>query len=120
MLRSMVADVADDNRLRTGEDRTALFFSAFSISSKAGMAVAVGIALPLVGWLGFNPQAATNTPEALSGLLYVFALGPAAAHLLSAWLIHGFPLDERRHAQIRRALDERDTAPAPFGPVPAE
>ena len=110
MLRSMVADIADEHRLRTGEDRTALFFSAFSLSSKAGMATAVGIALPLVGWLGFDPTAAANTPDALHGLLAVFALGPAIAHLLSAWLIHGFPLDEAAHTEIRRALDERDHA----------
>ena len=113
MLRSMVADIADEHRLRTGEDRTALFFSAFSLSSKAGMAAAVGIALPLVGWLGFDPTASANTPDALRGLLAVFALGPAIAHLLSAWLIHGFPLDEAAHSQIRRALDERDHAAQP-------
>jgi Na+/melibiose symporter-like transporter len=113
MLRSMVADIADENRLRTGEDRAALFFSAFSVSMKAGTAFAVGVALPLVGWLGFSPHAAHNTPEALRGLLYVFALGPALAHLLSAWLIMGFPLDEARHAEVRRALAERDAA-TPF------
>ena len=113
MLRSMVADIADEHRLRTGEDRTALFFSAFSLSSKAGMAAAVGIALPLVGWLGFDPAAVANSPDALRGLLYVFALGPAIAHLLSAWLIHGFPLDEAAHTKIRRALDERDHAAQP-------
>ena len=113
MLRSMVADIADEHRLRTGEDQTALFFSAFSLSSKAGMAAAVGIALPLVGWLGFDPRTATNSPQALHGLLAVFALGPAAAHLLSAWLIHGFPLDEAAHTEIRRALDERDHAALP-------
>jgi len=113
MLRSMVADIADEHRLRTGEDRTALFFSAFSLSTKAGMAAAVGIALPLVGWLGFDPRVASNTPEALHGLLAVFALGPAVAHLLSAWLIHGFPLDEAAHTEIRRALDERDHAAQP-------
>lgn len=113
MLRSMVADIADKHRLQTGVDRTALFFSAFSLSEKAGMAAAVGIALPLIGWLGFNPAAHVNTPEALRGLLYVFAIGPAAAHLLSAWLIHGFPLDEAEHSKIRRALDERDHALQP-------
>jgi Na+/melibiose symporter-like transporter len=113
MLRSMVADVADQHRLKTGEDRTALFFSAFSLSSKAGMAVAVGIALPLVGWLGFDPKAAVNTPQALHGLLLVFALGPAIAHIVSAWLIHGFPLDEAEHSRIRRALDERENALVP-------
>jgi GPH family glycoside/pentoside/hexuronide:cation symporter len=107
MLRSMVADVADRHRLRTGEDRAALFFSVFSISFKAAAAVAVGIALPLVGAAGFQPQAAHNSDAALHGLLLVFALGPALSHLLAAVLLRGFPLDERAYAEIRRALDEQ-------------
>lgn len=114
MLRAIVADVADKHRLDTGVDRTALFFSVFSLTSKAAMAAAVGVALPLVAWLGFNPNGA-NTPEALTGLLLVFALGPAIAHAGSAWLIHGFPLDQNRHAEIRRALDARE-----HGLIPAE
>jgi Na+/melibiose symporter-like transporter len=108
MLRSMVADVADQGRLRTGEDRTALFFSVFSISGKAAMAAAVGIALPLVGWLGFDPKSAANTPEALRGLLLVFALGPALAHLASAALVLRFPLDAQAHATVRAKLAERE------------
>jgi GPH family glycoside/pentoside/hexuronide:cation symporter len=107
MLRSMVADVADQHRLATGTDRTALFFSVFSVSAKTGLAVATGIALPLVAWLGFNPGAKVNTPEGLHGLALVFALGPALAHLISAGLIYNFPIDENRHAEILTALEEQ-------------
>jgi glycoside/pentoside/hexuronide:cation symporter, GPH family len=115
MLRSMVADVADKHRLDTGVDRTALFFSVFSLTTKAGMAAAIGVALPLVAWLGFQPTG-ENSPQALTGLLLVFALGPAIAHAISAWLIHGFPLDETAHAEVRRSLADRKNA----APVPAE
>jgi len=109
MLRSIVADVADNHRLWTGQDRIGLFFSVFSLSDKGAMAVAVGIALPLVSWLGFNPSH-VNTPLALAHLHYVFALGPALAHLLSAGIIRGFPIDEESHGEIRRALAARDAA----------
>ena len=108
MLRSMVADVVDRHRLATGVDRGALFFSVFSVSQKAGMAVAIGVALPLLAWFGFNPAAKANSAAALHALLLVFALGPAVAHLVSAALIYGFPIDQARHAEIRRALEARD------------
>jgi len=109
MLRAIVADVSDAHRLHTGHDRIGLFFSVFALSDKAGLAMAVGIALPLVSWFGFNPGHA-NTPAALFHLKAVFALGPALAHLVSAIAIRGFPLDETRHTEIRRALAARDAA----------
>jgi glycoside/pentoside/hexuronide:cation symporter, GPH family len=109
MLRAMVADVADKHRLETGHDRTALFFSVFSVSLKASTAGAVGIALPLVAWLGFDPVSHHNSPAALHGLLLVFALGPAIAHAFAALLLRGFPLDEAAYADIHSALRARAT-----------
>lgn len=105
MLRSMVSDIADQHRLETGQDRSALFFSAFSISMKAGMALAVGVALPLVGFAGFDPATTDNSSVALNALLVTFAVGPALAHLCSAALLRGFTLDEAAHERIRRELD---------------
>jgi GPH family glycoside/pentoside/hexuronide:cation symporter len=112
MLRAIVSDVADKHRLETGEERTGLYFSIFSLADKTATALAVGIALPLVAWLGFQPGAA-NTPDALFGLKLVFALGPAITHALSALLIAGFPLNADRHAEIRAALDARDRGEVP-------
>jgi glycoside/pentoside/hexuronide:cation symporter, GPH family len=107
MLRAMVSDIADQHRLKTGQDRTALFFSAFSISMKAGMALAVGVALPLVGAAGFDPAATHNSQTALTVLLVTFAVGPALAHMVSAALLRGFTLDEATHLHIRRELDRQ-------------
>jgi Na+/melibiose symporter-like transporter len=110
MLRAIVSDVADQERLRTGKDHAGLLFSIFNVTINAAMALAVGIALPLVGAFGFLPGK-PNSAEALSSLRWVIAVGPAIGHALSAALMLRFPLDEARHAEILAALAAQ-SAPA--------
>ncbi len=112
MLRAIVADVADLHRLNTGEERSGLLFSIFNVTSNAAMAIALGIAFPMLAWLGFTP-AAHNSAAALQSLHLFFGLGPALGHTLSALLIWRFPLDEHRHAEVARALAERQPRHAP-------
>lgn len=121
MLRSMVADIADKHRAESGEDRVGLYYSVFSVSQKLGGALAVGLALPLVAALGFDPKlAGGNSAAALHGLVLVFALGPALAHTVAAALVAGFPLDAHRHAEIRRSLKAREDVHASAAMMPAE
>lgn len=108
MLRSMVADVADQRRADTGEERAGLYYSVFGLADKLGGALAAGLALPLIAWFGFDPRSSANTPEALDGLLLVFALGPALAHAVSAAIISGFSLDADQHNAIRLRLNSAD------------
>jgi Na+/melibiose symporter-like transporter len=103
MLRAIVSDVADQERLRTGKDHSGLLFSIFNVTINAAMALSVGIALPLVGVFGFLPGK-PNSAEALSSLQWVIAIGPAIGHALSAALMLRFPLDEAKHAEILAAL----------------
>ena len=104
MLRAIVCDIADERRLKTGGEQAGLLFSIFNVTSNAAAAAAVGVAYPLLAWLGFHPGQ-TSSPAALAGLGLLFALGPALGHTLSALLIWRFPLDEAAHAKVRRALD---------------
>lgn len=108
ILRAMLADLADEYRLRTGSDRTAMLFSLFSISGKAGSAVPLGIALPLIAWFGFNPQAASQPASGVLALSLVFSLVPGVAHLLATLLMRGFSIDEARQVAIRQQLEARE------------
>jgi len=117
MLRAIVSDVADQERLKTGKDHSGLLFSIFNVTINAAMALAVGIALPLVGLFGFQPGH-PNSHGALESLRLVIAIGPAIGHTLSALLIVRFPLDETKHAEIVRQLALQGTVPAE--PEPAE
>lgn len=107
LLRAMLADIADEHELRTGVDRAAMLFSIFSISGKAGVALPIGMALPLIAWLGFDPQSTTNSSGALIGVAMLFSFGPGIAHLVGAILVRGFTLNETRQAEIRSELAAR-------------
>ena len=112
MLRAIVSDIADDHRLKSGKEQSGLLFSIFNVTNNAAAAAAVGLAYPLIAWFGFVPGHA-NGHAALSALAILFAIGPATGHLLSALCIWRFPLDEKRHAELRAALEEQARL-APF------
>ena len=109
LLRAMMADLGDEERLHGGIDRTGLLFSLLTGSVKIGSAAAVGIGLSSLNAVGFKPELAeANSEAALNTLKFSFSLLPAALGLLTTWLMSGHKLDAAAHADIRRRLEERD------------
>src|SRR5690606_3517232 len=56
LLRAMMADVGDEERLATGADRTGLLYAILAGTAKIGYALAVGITYVALDMLGFNAQ----------------------------------------------------------------
>ena len=110
LTRAMMADVADEVRLETGEDRTGLLFSFLSLTTKLGYAVSVGV-LTILSWVRFNDApGAANSPTALLTLEVLFIAVPTVLLVLSAIALHKYPLNAKRHAEVRHQLAERDRA----------
>lgn len=108
LLRAMMADAADVIRLEDGADRTGLLFSILTATSKLGYAVSVG-AFAVLEWIGFDPTpGATNTPEVILGLQWVFIAAPTVLLLISAVILRLYPLTPAAHAQVRTQLALRD------------
>lgn len=124
LVRSMLADISDQERLHSGEDRTGLLFAISSGNVKIANAAAVGVTFAVLQMIGFNPtDGAVNSPPALQGLGVLFAIGPSALALVAAVLILRYPLTAERHGEIRRRLDAMDAASAAgelHGPSAAE
>ena len=109
MLKAMMADVADEERLASGVDRTGLLFSLLTGSIKIGSMLAVGGSLFLLKEVGFVAElSGRNSPAALLTLQLMFCLGPAALALFAAWIISGYRLDAGAHEDVRRRLAEKD------------
>lgn len=104
--RAMLADVADEDRLHHGADRTGLLYALVAATAKIGPALAVGITfVGLDQLVGFDPNSDNNTAMALWGLEAFFILLPAALFALATLCLIGYPLTRRRHAEIRKALE---------------
>lgn len=107
LLRAMLADVGDEERLETGKDRTALLYALLAGTMKIGSALAVGVTFVGLQMAGFNAQAAGDA-AGLAGLQAIFVATPILVSLAASWLLLGYPLTAERHAEIRARLDERD------------
>jgi len=109
---SMIADVADENELRTGKRQEGVFFAAVSFANKCttGLGnVVAGVALDLIAWpRGAQIQTAADVPAATIhqlGLLY----GPIVAGfvIVSVWCYSHYHLTRERHEEIMLALSDK-------------
>lgn len=107
LVRSMMADIGDEERLASGADRTGLLYALVSGTVKLGHALAIG-AFPLLAWLGFDPKLPTATGE--TALIALYSVVPAAMGLVVAAVMLRYPLDATRVAEIQSQLAARDAA----------
>lgn len=104
LLRSMMADAGDEERLRSGEDHTSLLSALFAASNKIGGALGPALSLMALGWTGFDGATAQSTPEQLERLTQMMIWAPATLGMICAVVIAGYPLTARVHAGIRAQL----------------
>lgn len=107
LLRAMMADIGDEERLESGVDRTGLLYAILAGTVKIGSAAAVGISFPLLQAMGFDPKG-QGVDAGLQGLAILFCAVPAGMSVLASLIVWRFPLTAERHAQIREALAARD------------
>ncbi|MFN9611292.1 MAG: MFS transporter [Hyphomonadaceae bacterium] len=105
LLRAMMADIGDEDLLQTGQDRTGLLYAFVTLTGKAGYALAVGVTYVGLGLFGFNSKlGAGNTPEALTGLTFLFIGLPVVVNILGALLLVKYPIDAKRTAELQAAI----------------
>jgi Na+/melibiose symporter-like transporter len=75
------------------------YFGWWSLAGKLNLALAAGLALPLLAWLGYTPG--TTQAEGLQALTWAYAVIPCAIKLMAAALLFVFLL--RRPATLAGA-----------------
>jgi Na+/melibiose symporter-like transporter len=104
LVRSMLADVGDEERLLRGVDHTGLLSALFSNSNKLGTVIGPAIAFAVLGAVGFQPKASAQDPAALAALVTLAIWAPAIIGLLAVILARGHALTADAHAAVRARL----------------
>ncbi len=103
---SMKADVIDLDTASTGENRAALFFSAWSFAYKATASLGAAIAMFGLSLWGFDASpGAVNGEEELFGLRFLFSTFPSIFFLTAAAIVWRYPITAERHAEIREEIE---------------
>ena len=89
---SILADVIDHDRRGPGTRAQGAYFGLWNLVTKLNLALAAGIALPVLALLGYEPAAGSRSVLAL-GIMY--ALVPSALKLGAAAALWYAPLEDR-------------------------
>jgi glycoside/pentoside/hexuronide:cation symporter, GPH family len=102
---AMQADVIDEDTAAGGDGRAGLYFALWGMATKLALAIAVGLAFPLLDLAGFDPGAAA-AGEGRGGfaLAALYAWLPVALKLAAVAMMWRFPLDAARQAQLRAVI----------------
>jgi glycoside/pentoside/hexuronide:cation symporter, GPH family len=103
---SMLGEVVDEDDVETGERREGIYYGLFMFARKLAGALAVWLALTLLGVLGYDPKLPPSE-TVLTATRWLTSIAPAAFLVLAAWIAHGYQLTRARHAEIRTALERR-------------
>ena len=107
---ALVPEVIAYGEYTTGKRIAGIVNALTGIFFKAGMAlggVVPGLVLALVG---FNADAAEQTPLALQGILWLVCVIPAVLLLLAIWIISKYELSDEKMDQINMEIEARAKA----------
>ncbi|WP_290650763.1 MFS transporter [Aquisalimonas sp.] len=105
---SIQADLVDIDTARGGGQRTGLFFGLWGMATKLALALAVGLAYPLLAVAGF--EANTSDPEGLWALSLLYGLAPIPFKLAAVWLIWHFPVGQQVQEGTVRQVEQLEAA----------
>lgn len=110
---SMQADVVDADTAAGGGSSAGLYFGFWSMATKLALALAAGIAFPLLDALGFDPSASADESQNVAALVALYAALPVFFKLCAAAVIRKFPIDETRQRVLRTKIEQMTAGVTP-------
>ena len=104
LMRSIMADVVDQDRVDSGADRGALYYSTLTLTNKLGAGLAVLIIYPILDVVGFN-AGGSNSQDTLDAVRIVVAASPTAITFIVALIMWHFPIDQAAQEDLRVQIE---------------
>lgn len=104
---SMMADISEISRYRTGRLRDGSYSAMLSFVLKVAISVGLFLCGLLLDAIGVDQDAEHQTPEVARRLLYTAFLGGTAITLLAMAMIARYPVNREYMESIKLSLDER-------------
>jgi len=101
------ADCADWDTLKFRKERTGTLFAYWSMSTKLALGLAVGIAFPVLSWVGLDDQTQTASSQSKMVLIVIYAIIPIVFKVIAILLMKNFPIGPKQHQAISRRLESR-------------
>ncbi|MFT3783311.1 MAG: MFS transporter [Nibricoccus sp.] len=113
MPSAMLGDIADQDELRTGLRREALFASLLSWFEKAGNSLGSLLAGFVLVWIGFNAKLGAQSEHTLSLMKGSYFLAPTIGAVFSLYLIKHYDLTETEAYATKAELQRRRSEAQP-------
>lgn len=107
IMMSMTADVCDVDELHSGKRREGIFGAIYWWMVKFGFAIAGLLTGVIMTMVGFNPDSATQTESAVTGLRLFYSGIPMMGTLLAMWFMKDYDLTEEKAREVKKALDAK-------------
>jgi GPH family glycoside/pentoside/hexuronide:cation symporter len=108
VINSMIADICDEDELRSGQRREGMYGAIFNWVQKLAVSLSLlgtGLTLQLSG---FDPKLGGHQPGVVLTTMRLFIVGATSVTaLLAIWALRSYTLTPERAAQTRTALEAR-------------
>ena len=109
---SMMADVSEICRHRTGVLKDGTYSAMISFVQKAGISLGLLVNGYCLEWIGYVAGAKRQTPEVARNLLLIGFVGGTVVGLAAMFCIMRYPVTRAYMAEIKATLaDDDETAP---------
>ena len=107
MIPPLLSNIVDYGTWKFGRERSATYFSLFTLLNKSVGACAGALALGIAGWFGFDPSMTDHNELSVHGLLLGFIWLPLLMFSVAVGFVLSIPINVEQHRVIRNRLDAR-------------